>query len=296
MKYLIIFSVLLCSKLAIADLQPKPNAKPIKGKTGEIFYLINQLTFVEGQNSSPLIYRGTKSVSGEFLPHGWIGNCTATAVSKNVVFTAAHCVSNGKRITFSSRFDGKKYSATCSRHPKVNTRVWFNDYAFCKLDSEFPDDMVMATFATRTPEKGEKLLLNGYGAPNVGTHYWGNATVDRFGSQDIITCGPANLGGGDSGGSLLTWTEERSGKSGFEILGVNSRGGGGCSLFNRVSHPEFQSWAREYEKEKGVELCGISKECGIGVDFCPIERFLVKTIEQELKDAKEALNACLKAQ
>lgn len=210
---------------------------------------------------SPKIFNGQKSVQGEFLPMGWIQNCTGTAVAKNVIFTASHCVTTGKRIKFDSRFDGKSYYAVCSRHPEYNTRTVYNDYALCKLEGEFPADMPLASFEARTPAIGEDLLLNGYGAPNVGTHHWGKEAMDRVDGQDLTACGRVYLGGGDSGGSLLAWTEDRSGKSGFKILGVNSRGGGNCSYFNRISAPEWQSWAKEYEAEKGVKLCGVSEVC-----------------------------------
>lgn len=214
---------------------------------------------------NPTIYRGTKSLSGEFLPMGWVGNCTGTAVGKNVIFTASHCVTTGKRIKFDSRFDGKSYYAICSRHPQYNDRTVFNDYALCKLEAgEFPADMPLASFDARTPEDGEPLLLNGYGAPNVGTHHWGKELFDRVSGQDLIACGQVYLGGGDSGGSLLAWTEDRSGKSGFKVLGVNSRAGGGCSYFNRISSQEWNSWAREYEKQRSVQLCGVSAKCNGG--------------------------------
>jgi hypothetical protein len=217
----------------------------------------------EKMMSSPALYNGTRSVQSEFLPMGWLGMCTATAVAKDVIYTAAHCVSNGQRVKFSSRFDGKAYYAICSKHPRYNDRTVYNDWALCKLEAgaTFPEEMPLASFLEKTPEVGQKLLLNGYGAPTVGTHHWGPATFDRVNGQDLVICDRVVLGGGDSGGSLLEWSEDRSGKSGFKIVGVNSRAGGGCSYFNRISHEEFGSFARDYEKQRGVKLCGISAVC-----------------------------------
>jgi hypothetical protein len=213
----------------------------------------------------PQLYGGTRSLPTEFLPMAWIGNCTATAVSRRTAFTAAHCVTNGKRINFHARFDGVKYPMTCKRHPKVNTRSWHNDFAFCTIDSggQFPAAMPIATFNLRKPAVGEKLLLNGYGAPTAGTaHQWGDETVDEYEGQDIVMCGPTYLGGGDSGGSLLAWTDDRTGKLVMmEILGVNSRGGGDCSLFNTVADGELKSFALAIESETGDKLCGISANC-----------------------------------
>lgn len=210
----------------------------------------------------PQLYGGTKSIEGEFLPMGWIGNCTGTVVGDKVLFTAAHCYSTGSKIPFTSRFDGKKYSLTCTRHPRVNTRSWYNDFNLCVLESgTFPQDMPKASFAFRKPAVGEKLLLNGFGAPTVGTHHWGGELVDGFDGQDIEMCGKVYLGGGDSGGSLLAWSDDRSGKSGFDVLGVNSRGGGNCSYFNTVADGEFRSWAIDFESQKGVKICGVSANC-----------------------------------
>jgi hypothetical protein len=213
--------------------------------------------------NAPALYNGTKSNPGEFLPMGFIGMCTATAVGPTTIFTAAHCVSNGQRVNFQSRFDQKTYRMICSNHPRYNTRTVFNDYSICRLESgRFPDDMPLASFSFRTPLVGEKLLLNGFGAPTIRVHHWGPETVTRHGGQDIVACGRVFLGGGDSGGSLLAWTEDRSGKSGFEVVGVNSRSDRrSCSYFNRINHSEFQTWSRQYETATGQKLCGVSLDC-----------------------------------
>jgi len=223
---------------------------------------------------SPVLYNGTRSIPGEFLPIGFIGNCTGTAVARDVVYTAAHCVSTGKIIQFTSRFDNKRYQARCTNHPQYNNRTVLNDWAFCKLTSgQFPADMPLATLVEQTPAVGERLLLNGYGAPTVGTHHWGSAPMHSVRGQDIVTCNPVSLGGGDSGGSLLRWTTDRSGRSGFEVVGVNSRRqvGGNCSYFNRLSDSRFGTFARSYQTSQNVKLCGIGASCGGVLPPPPIE-------------------------
>ena len=213
---------------------------------------------------SPALYNGTRSVPGEFLPMGWIGMCTATAVAVDAIFTAGHCISNGQTVRFKSRFDGKSYQARCTKHPRYRNSSAYNDWAFCKLlTEEFPKDMPLVTMVEETPAVGERLLLNGYGAPTVGTHHWGFAPMSSVRGQDLVVCNNVSLGGGDSGGSLLKASDDRSGKSGFEVVGVNSRRqvGGNCSYFNRLSDPEFKSWVRDYERSSGVQICGISKKC-----------------------------------
>jgi trypsin len=208
------------------------------------------------------IYRGTRSVDGEFPVHGWIGNCTATLVAPNVVFTASHCVTTGKRITFKHRGSGGSYAATCTRHPDYNTRTVFNDYALCKLDNPVPASSVLCSFTKTKPAVGAKLLMEGYGAPNVGTHYWGESSVKRYDGQDLVSCGPSTLGGGDSGGALLKWNPDRSQATGCEIYAVNSRGNNQCDWYNEVTHPNAQAFFASYERSNGVQLCGVGKVCG----------------------------------
>lgn len=211
----------------------------------------------------PEVYGGTRSLADEFPMGGWIGNCTANLASegRDVLYTASHCVYNGKRISFRHRGTGQSYAATCWRHPRYNTRTIYNDYALCKLDTPVPADARVAQVRLTSPAVGDMMILNGLGAPTAGTaHQWGRAAVRRISGQDIVTCGPANLGGGDSGGSLFA-DGDRTGKDGLYILGVNSRGGGGCSYFNRNSHEEFGSWARAFEQEKSVRICGVSADC-----------------------------------
>lgn len=207
------------------------------------------------------VYRGTKSIAGEFPTSGWIGNCTANAVALNVVITAGHCKGTGARISFQHRGSGRSYSATCTRHPRYNTRTIYNDWTLCKLDESLPAGSKLVSFvAARTPV-GTDMYVNGFGAPNVGVHYWGLAKLGTPSGQDLKTCGPANLGGGDSGGTLMVNSGDRTLAEGADGSGVNSRGNSSCSWYNDYAHSEFQSWAREYETAKGVQLCGISANC-----------------------------------
>jgi hypothetical protein len=208
------------------------------------------------------VYRGTRSIAGEFPTSGFIGNCTANAVALDVVVTAGHCKGTGARISFAHRESGKSYSATCTRHPRYNTSTIFNDYTLCKLDTKLPAGSKLLTFnKVRTP-KSTSMYVNGFGAPNVGTHYWGLAKLSgTSGSQDLTTCGPANLGGGDSGGTLIHNEGDRTLAKGGKASAVNSRGNSSCSWYNDYAHSEFQSWARQYETAKGVQLCGISADC-----------------------------------
>lgn len=244
------------------------------------------------------VYRGTRSVAGEFPTSGFIGNCTANAVALDVVITAGHCKGTGARISFAHRESGKSYSATCTRHPRYNTQTIYNDWSLCKLDSPLPAGSKLLTFSKERPAVGVDVWLNGYGAPNVGTHYWGTSKVARYSGQDLITNGPSNLGGGDSGGTLIPIEGPRDLSVMPMAVGVNSRGGGGYDYFNYYAHPEFQTWAREYETAKGVKLCGISADCSEGTipdpEGCEVELAASMATLAAHVEAQSKLQACLK--
>ena len=251
------------------------------------------------------VYRGKKSVSGEFPTAGWIGNCTANAVALDVVVTAGHCKGTGARITFQHRESARSYAATCTRHPRYNTRTIYNDWTLCKLDTPLPAGSKLISFAKARVEKGTAMYVNGFGAPNVGTHYWGNAKISGVGIQDLSTCGPANLGGGDSGGSLTVDHGDRTYGKFTVAAGVNSRGNSSCSWYNDYAHSEFQSWAREYETAKSVKLCGISADCSKPIPDpdpvdCPAELEALASCLQSpapgCRDSYKKFDTCVKDQ
>lgn len=211
---------------------------------------------------TPEVYSGKPSVAGEFPEVGWIGNCTATLVAPNVIFTAGHCRASGSSAKFKHRATQAEFSGTCTRHPDYNDRTVYNDYTLCKLDVSVPKGSHMSSFdIDHVPGEGEKMLVNGYGAPNLGIHYWGSAIISDYTGQDLTACGPSNLGGGDSGGSLYKWVDDRTNGAFRTIVGVNSRRGGGCSYYNAVAHPEFVKFVKDYEVKAGVKICGVSRKC-----------------------------------
>jgi hypothetical protein len=283
--------------LAAEPIKPKEGAVPVAyDANGNPIYKLIDLE----ERIDTTIYSGTKSVDGEFPELGFLGFCTATAVGPNVIYTAAHCVSDGQRVNWKMRKDNVAYAGTCNKHPEYNDRTVFNDYAFCILDKKLPADTVFASFNIKgSPSVGAQMLLNGYGAPNLGTHYWGKASVKSNGSQDIVTCGPSNLGGGDSGGPFFKWSENRKNPGVHIIDGTNSRAGGGCSYFNSTSHPNFKPYAESVAAKAGTYICGVTKDCGNGggddnePGKCEDEKRYVAYITKQLIFANEAVRMCL---
>jgi hypothetical protein len=303
---LLLFNLFM-SGIAIAqsEMTPKPGAKPVAfDANGAAIYKLIDLTSrfpntLDAQ--SPLVYRGTKSEAGEFPEVGFLGFCTATAVGPKILYTAAHCVNNGQRISWKRRKDGVSYPGVCNHHPQYNDNTVFNDYAFCILDGVLPADSVFASFnISGSPAKGDEALVNGFGAPNLGTHYWGKAVINGMQGQDIVTCGPANLGGGDSGGAFFKWSTDRNDPRKHIIDGTNSRAGGGCSYFNTTSHPNFKPYGESQVQKCGggdnCYVCGVTKDCSKPIDpnRCKDEHEVVRHVEGVLGEAKARLALCEK--
>lgn len=297
--YLILLLVLVFCPRVLADefVKPKRGATPtgydLKGNP--IYKLIDLESKFDG-SLSPMVYKGTKSVDGEFPEVGFLGFCTATAVGPKVIYTAAHCVSNGQKVNWKMRKNQVSYSGVCAKHPQYNNNTTFNDYAFCILDATLPADTVFASFNIKGgPSDGDEALVNGFGAPNLGSHFWGKAVIDNTRAQDIVTCGPANLGGGDSGGSFFKWSVDRENPEKHIIDGTNSRAGGGCSYFNSTSHANFIAWAKPFAEDRGVDICGVTKDCLKPIDpnKCLEEKSFVAWVKKELGIAEKQLALCL---
>lgn len=282
-----------------SEVTPKPGAVPVgKDSHGNAIYKLNDLEskFNDGF-ASPLVYRGTKSIEGEFPEVGFLGFCTATAVGPNIIYTAAHCVSNGQRVNWKMRKNNVSYAGTCGKHPQYNDRTVFNDYAFCILDQNLPEDTVFASFnISGNPKIGDETLLNGFGAPNLGTHYWGKSAITEIQGQDLVTCGAVVLGSGDSGGSFMAWTIDRNDPTKHIIHGTNSRAGGNCSYFNSTSHPNFKPYAESVAQKAKTYICGVTKDCSLGGgnDFCLEEKRTVSFLQTLLDQAKVRLGMCQK--
>lgn len=255
----------------------------------EQYVKLTEAEIALAEAKEPTLYGGRRIRDGELKPSVYIGNCTATIVGPEVILTAGHCRSSGSSASFT--YEGRRYSGRCTRHPRYNNRTVDNDWAFCKFSPKI-DLPVYGSLEKHVMRTGDVVTMQGYGAGSGGHLNVGEATIVRIDSQDIITRGRVYLGGGDSGGGLFKRVGDLVGGP-FIIVGVNSRGGGNTSLFNRADLERSRTFFEDYARSQSVEICGINWSCsGVDPDRCPEEQALVKFFEDELKKAKQILNSC----
>lgn len=254
-------------------------------------------TFVKAMQSiaesiTPTLYGGRPIRTGELKPSVYINNCTATVVGPEVALTAAHCRSTGSSISFT--VDRVKYSGRCKRHPEYSKDGWLNnDWALCKFSPEINLD-VWGSLKPIELSVGDEVVMQGYGRGSNGRLNVGYAKITDKNYMDYVTRGKVYLGGGDSGGALFDKTADLI-KGPFNIVGINSRGGGNRSYFNIASLPRSQKFFKEYAESEEVEICGINKDCSDPDQpppVCAEEHDLVRYFEEELNSAKDILNQC----
>lgn len=240
-----------------------------------------------------VLHGGRPIEPGEFIPSVWIGNCTATVVSQNVIITAAHCKANNSTVSF--RLLGKQHSGRCQRHPQYNQGGSLNnDFSLCK----FSPNVLLDNYGDLSPitsKVGDIITMQGYGKGSGGKLNWGNGVIARINSQDIITSGRLALGSGDSGGALFSNVKDR--KNGpFRIIGINSRGGRGTSLFNITSLPRSQKFFIDWALKNSAEICGVTSDCismsPPETNLCHAEKGILKDLENDYFFAKAQKDAC----
>ena len=226
---------------------------------------------------------GRDALPGEYPEVVYISSgtsrCSATIIGPRTILTAAHCISNGGEIRPASFVINQTvYKAKCQHHPLYNSRYSY-DFALCKVDKKL--DVAYASISSTGPAKSKLVTLMGYGCTqeggtgggNDGTLRVGNARVikvpDGKGSNDgqyYYTSDKSSLCPGDSGGPSMLLIKDAKTEHHY-VSGVNSRGNfKDRSLLSSVFLPGFQDYARRFEREQGVEICGLSKDCDDGKD------------------------------
>ena len=207
-------------------------------------------------------------------------SCTATAIARDLVLTAAHCVppdADYKRVEFdAARRPILKDVARIARHPQFDLNAMLAqrataDVALVKLAEPLPDGMVPAALGARVPRTaGEKFIVAGFGVTVRGDGKTGGTlrtatlvATGRPGSLQLRLVDPATrneragLGActGDFGAPAF---EQRDGRT--AVIGVVSWSTGpnnadGCGGLTGVTPlANYRAWIVEQARKMGSPL------------------------------------------
>ena len=205
--------------------------------------------------------------------------CTGTAISQNLVLTAAHCVPPGARygvFEAGASRRGKPHSvASLERHPlfDVDTALAGRetaDVAILKLSDPLTRRTAPAPFATREHFPiGERFIVAGYGITGESAGGYGtlrSATlmvVRHVASGALRLADPTTRGeiaglgacNGDSGGPVLEYSGGRLALVGVVSWATDARRGAGCGgLTGVVPLPHFRDWLLEASAKLGSPI------------------------------------------
>jgi hypothetical protein len=231
----------------------------------------------------------------------WVGFCTFSASSRSTLIGAAHCINrNGQQVSFKAR-NGKTYRANCDKHPlyRENDPSTNNDFALCKLTEELPEGHAVSIISTEIMEPGQKVLVAGYGKPNVGVLHLGESVIRNVTSQDYITRTPVALGSGDSAGPIMKGPIADLEKGPFIQIGVNSRRSttDTTSYYNITGLERSLSWFRQWATQNNVTLCGVNSSCDTAKPIpenCKGDVEVLAYFKAEVVMAEKALEVCLR--
>jgi len=231
-------------------------------------------------------------------------SCTASVIGPRVILTAAHCTKPGgvivplsENLFYEFQLDQMIYKARCKIAPHYKQQTGDQDMALCKTDRKI--DVKYASLSKEGPKLMEIVTLIGYGCIRQGGG-GGNDGILRIGEARVIkesnlewysfhTKGNSALCFGDSGGPSFKQVFDPKHEHHY-IYGVNSRGDiKELSMLTAVYHPESLKFARDFERDQKVKICGLSLNCDKGGKeprTCAYELELVK-------DSVSSLDKCL---
>jgi MYXO-CTERM domain-containing protein len=167
--------------------------------------------------------------------------CTGVLIAKNVVATAAHCVSPSPpdQVFFGAKPSSKRgtFIAVSDHraHPDFDEDTLANDIAVVGLATRAPvPPLPVLTEALDASWVGRPLRLVGFGAPASGAENdlhkrSGATTIERLGAADFVfRPGPSQTCNGDSGGPAFATVGDRE-----VVVGLASSGDASCRTYGR---------------------------------------------------------------
>ncbi len=236
--------------------------------SGDIeFHAISELTY--DVNAKPTLI-GARAAKPSNFPANFYslsadGSCTSTMVASEVLFTAAHCVGNGKDVVINS--NGRSYTGKCTHAAEYSSNSTA-DYALCKMSQAVPLPFYEKVNLDKTLIKvGQELLLTGFGCTQRGGG-GGNDGVYRIGeakvqvvpagqNNDIVTLGSVALCFGDSGGPAYLLLDGTKDGSRLQVS-INSRGNiFDTSYLSSLSTGTAINFIKSWALNNGVGICGV---------------------------------------
>lgn len=270
------FAIFSCGKKPVAVAPTIQDDGPVveaRHPGDAAFHELRPVQVVDGDVIRPVLINGAPVPDGARpnvvrIQTGNAG-CTAAVVGPRVISTAAHCGGNGATSKF--KVNGVEYTAKLTRHPKYpSTDV---DLALGLIEKEVSGIVYgQIPKGTNLIKVGDAVRLIGFGCTqpggtggNDGVLREGTSKVTGFTGNDAVT-------GGVSGGAALCYGDS-GGPAEYELtIGnqlmkffatVNSKGNiRDTSYLSRWDTNDGQSFVTSWAQANGVDVCGITKECG----------------------------------
>lgn len=204
--------------------------------------------------------------------------CSGTALARDLLLTAAHCVAPGTRVQIMLSAGSRMMPVDAvAQHPRYDAQSYARgrvtaDVALIKLAAPLPDSVSPVGLAadSETVAAGDRLLVAGFGmttpgkTSSTGTAHMATLIVTgRPGNLQIRLVDPATRGArlglgactGDSGGPAFRESEGR-----LRVLGViswstgpaDSEGCGGMTGVTPITL--YRPWIVEQAKKMGATL------------------------------------------